>query len=551
MKGAELIKKISRLRKYATSAMYRRLIIYTLILILCLGTVCIGTVMLFGQFSHVDRLASETLALQLSIFERDVSNYFDYVAARGIKYSRDLTSALEAHLKLSNISFIALSGNPDAIEELENALYDISHGALEASDCSGVYYLLNATANPGLPGAISSKCGMYIKIANLTTVRSADPKLVLFRGYTEVRTGRRLDYHNMWELEFDIDLIPFYDKLMETANQDLNTCFLITDALELPNTWEEAMLLCVPIVSNNGKVYGICGFEISQLYFMLRHEPSAAIPRTSGLLTRRDTDGLLDAESGFSCGYVAGLDGKFTSEDRAGIKVYISSGREFIGAETSIRLSPLEKERLIVIMIPKADYDAQVSQDLREKAIIFTLLALIAVSGCVAMSRIFVTPILHDLKLAADGRDSGIARIQEIDDLLLYLKEQDEMKRVALAAELEKARREMDIEMDNLSTEMEQLRLRAEKNRAVDSVTAPGTPNLADFERFLEGLKTLTATERSIFNMYMEDRSAQQIADELVISYNTVKFHNKNIYKKLGVSSLKVLRVYIHMMKEL
>ena len=165
LEGAGIIKNIARLSKHVTGAMYRRLIIYTLILILCLGTVCVGTIMLLGHFSHVERLAGETLALQLSVYERDVSNFFDYVAACGIKYSQELTSALESHLQSSALSFGELNGNPDAIEELENALYDISHGALKASDCSGVYYFLNATANPVLPGADRSKCGMYIKVA--------------------------------------------------------------------------------------------------------------------------------------------------------------------------------------------------------------------------------------------------------------------------------------------------------------------------------------------------------------------------------------------------
>ena len=551
LEGAGVIKKFTRLSKRVTGAMNRRLIAYTLILVLVLGVVCVGTVTLFGHFSHVELLAAETLALQLSVFERNVSNYFDFVAAHGIQYSKELTFALEAHLQESEISFGALNGAPDAIEKLENVLYDVSHDALKASDCSGVYYFLNATTNPALPGADRSKCGMYIKVANITTARSADPKLALFRGYTGVKSDHRLNYHNMWALEFDVDVLPFYDTLMASADKNLNTCFLFTDAFGLPNTWEEVMLLCVPIVGGDGTVYGICGFEISRLYFMLRHEPSAALPRASGLLTRRDSDGLFDVTSGFSCGYVTGLNGRFTSNTHAGFTVYTSPYGEFIGLETPIRLSPLEQERLIAIMMPKADYNAQQTDDLKEKAVIFTLLALIAVFGCVAMSKIYVAPILHDLKLAADGQNLGVSRIQEIDDLLLYLKEQDDMKRADLDAELEKARREMDAEMENLSAELEQIRQLEGKERRCTSETEYGTPNLADYERFLESLKSLTAAETSIFNLYMQGRTARQICDELFITNNTVKFHNKNIYKKLGVSSFKALRVYIYMMKEM
>ncbi|MDR1589562.1 MAG: helix-turn-helix transcriptional regulator [Oscillospiraceae bacterium] len=66
----------------------------------------------------------------------------------------------------------------------------------------------------------------------------------------------------------------------------------------------------------------------------------------------------------------------------------------------------------------------------------------------------------------------------------------------------------------------------------------------------MENLKTLTATERAVFDLYMGEKTAREIADELFITDNTVKFHNKNIYRKLGVSSLKVLWVYMKMMKE-
>ena len=553
MAGTRFMKNITRLLKYMTGAMHRRLIVYTFVLILFLGAVCVGTVTLLGHFANIEEHTAETLTLQLSVFERDITNYFDFVAARGVKYSQELANGLETWLEESGLSFGALNGNPDAIEQLEDALFDISHSALEASDCSGAYYSLNATANPALPGAARSKCGMYIKHANITTARSANPKLALFRGYAGIAGGRRLDYHNMWALEFDIDMMPFYDMLMAKADKNLNTCFLFTDAFGLPNTWEEVMLLCVPIVGSDNTVYGICGFEISQLYFMLRHEPSAAIPRTSGLLARRNEDGrIVDADSGFTCGDTARLSGVFTANATAGFTIYSSKDSEFIGLETSIRLSPLEQERMIAILTPKADYDAARSEDMKEKAVILILLVMTAVFGCVVMSRIYVAPILRGLKLAVDGQEFGVARIQEIDDLLLYLKEQDDMKREALALELEKARKEMDTEMENLSAELEQVRRLSGKQHKGSAAADPAaTPNLAEFERFLENLKNLTTAETSIFNLYMQGRTARQIADELFITERTVKFHNGNMYKKLGVSSLKALQIYINMMKDM
>lgn len=62
-----------------------------------------------------------------------------------------------------------------------------------------------------------------------------------------------------------------------------------------------------------------------------------------------------------------------------------------------------------------------------------------------------------------------------------------------------------------------------------------------DFAQYLRGLDALTVTERAVFAMYVAGRSTKEIMSELNIKENTLKFHNKNIYGKLGVSSRKQL----------
>lgn len=60
-------------------------------------------------------------------------------------------------------------------------------------------------------------------------------------------------------------------------------------------------------------------------------------------------------------------------------------------------------------------------------------------------------------------------------------------------------------------------------------------------EYFVRGLETLTPTERTIYEAYTLGRTTKDIMAELNIKENTLKFHNKNIYSKLGVSSRKQL----------
>ena len=59
--------------------------------------------------------------------------------------------------------------------------------------------------------------------------------------------------------------------------------------------------------------------------------------------------------------------------------------------------------------------------------------------------------------------------------------------------------------------------------------------------RFLTRVDTLTPTERCIYDYYLEKKTTKEILELLNIKENTLKFHNKNIYSKLEVSSRKEL----------
>ena len=60
-------------------------------------------------------------------------------------------------------------------------------------------------------------------------------------------------------------------------------------------------------------------------------------------------------------------------------------------------------------------------------------------------------------------------------------------------------------------------------------------------KHFLSYIHKLTPTENTIYHYYLEGKSTKEIRKELNITENTLKYHNKNIYSKLGVSSRKQL----------
>lgn len=59
---------------------------------------------------------------------------------------------------------------------------------------------------------------------------------------------------------------------------------------------------------------------------------------------------------------------------------------------------------------------------------------------------------------------------------------------------------------------------------------------------FEQQLDTLTATEKKIYKLHLDKKTTKEIIIELNIKENTLKYHNKNLYSKLGVTSRKELR---------
>ena len=74
-----------------------------------------------------------------------------------------------------------------------------------------------------------------------------------------------------------------------------------------------------------------------------------------------------------------------------------------------------------------------------------------------------------------------------------------------------------------------------------ESTETPENENSEVFENFVLGKKELTPTEKMIYDFYLEGKSTKEIMGRLNIKENTLKYHNKNIYSKLGVSSRKQL----------
>lgn len=95
------------------------------------------------------------------------------------------------------------------------------------------------------------------------------------------------------------------------------------------------------------------------------------------------------------------------------------------------------------------------------------------------------------------------------------------------------------------------MRIASEQQKRAESdarIKVEETDSSAEFaskcKYFSDNLHTLTHTERAIFDLYIDGMGTKDVLCKMNITENTLKYHNKNIYSKLGVSSRKQLLEY-------
>ena len=142
-------------------------------------------------------------------------------------------------------------------------------------------------------------------------------------------------------------------------------------------------------------------------------------------------------------------------------------------------------------------------------------------------------PIIEGLEHIRMYEHSGsVSNLSEISDLFAFLSEKDREYEIAyenLSEEKEKA----ETELARVQGEIEKL-----------SYSRKNEIDPEDYENFVIGIKMLTKSERNIFEMYLAGKTAKEIIEATGIKESTLKFHNSNIYEKLGVSSRKQMLRY-------
>ncbi len=488
---------------------------------------------LFGVLNPVDNAIDRALTQQLDHSIKEIDKDVEELAAHAVEFSEQISAQIQKTQR-KGLSFASLKNNKDALASFQSDAYDIVYNNIQLADCSGAFYFLNTTVNDSLENTYYN--GIYLKYINLNAETTIRNEICLFRGNSLVANENGINLHSCWEFEMETGVFPQIEELINSKETNPSKAWLMTTVYKLPGTFEYARFLCTPICDGDGNIIGACGFEISDLYFKLSNQTSDS-EQEYLLCAFLTADGEIYAGqlSGNRSGYMPSVHGDFVISD-SGKFSKIMGEETFIGKTQEIRLGV--STHTIAVLLPNDYYDAYVRDGQIKISGLLVFVAVLAVAASIWMSHYYVRPILNAMEqIKTSNTDNFVTRIPEINDLFEFLAAKDKEHR----DEVER----LHGEKTAVETQYEQAQtyithLADERMPEVDE---------NDFEMFLKHLHTLTPKEREIFDYYLAGKKAKEIMEITGINQNTLKYHNKNIYSKLGVSSRKQLLEYAALMK--
>ena len=535
--------KFINLKKKKTS-MHSKLLLYMFTLVLVVVIFIAVGLFFVGQFSTTTKKYSSNLTFQNEFYTRQIEKYFDDLSMMTEMLANDSSAIIDNYLNENGIHISALNDSQYYTEGVQEALFPKLEEELLKADASGAFIILNATVNTGEANSDKSKTGLYFQ---RSTLDRTDETLLLFRGNAELGRKKDIMPHRKWRLEFRTDFVPQTENFFnETIVKEKKS--VLTDIFTLNGTSEKAMAFITSLFGADGSYYGICGFEISNNYFKDFFVQPTRLEQLTCTFSKTEKDGKINCENIFWTGVLNGYSLK--PSGTLVPKKMNDSLTEFLGENTFVaaknEITILNTPYTLVVMQPKSEFDKTVAINVTKIVLVCFLLIISAVVLCIFFSRKFVSPVIKSLeKIRMQEHARTKSDIIEIDDLFVYLAEQDRLR---------------DLEMKNLKHQNEELTILTENQTSEIDKRQTEIERLAysrkneidpdNYEAFKIGLKELTKTEKTVFNLYLQGKTAKEITDILNIRESTLKFHNHNILEKLCVSSRKQMLRYATLLKQ-
>lgn len=578
-------------------SMRGRFIIYLLSLVLLAGSAMLILLNVIGIVQPPSHDIDRFLEYELNTRTNDIKRQMNALAAHNIDLSQQLQNDIDRVMLEQGIynNYDALNNNPEALTAIQQATYQTLAAKMQQAPASGALYLLNASVNTNLLEPTYN--GLFLKFTNIYSENTLFNETCMFRGNPQVARNNNISLYSTWQMELNVHAYPQADKLLHAKENNISQQYILTDVAHLKESWEQSRLFLMPINSNNGRIIGICGFEISSVYFQQRTKQAnyKGYPLITAILDKKadnEYQGQLSNPASFVNSTIK------TSSD--GEHELFTAGQErFIGFTAPLTVGA--SEHRVAVMLPADSYYHLQKQAKMRLLIMLGIILLLSLLSAGYFSKRYVDPLVADLQQLQQNPDAPPqANVLELNQFFEFLQSHSEQQaeklrqlqsennqvqkqygmaalRLQEAQEKQKQTANQYIHLEEqlaaLQNEIQQVRLQMEQTqqeklqaqqereqaqqqfnfaqaaleKAIEKKLESVDPD--SYQMFIDNLATLTPKEEDIFNLYVQGCSTKDIISQLGITENTLKYHNKNIYSKLGVKNRKELLQYIELMR--
>ena len=542
--------KEERSRKGTT--LHRRLLLFFLLVSISLILTFALLLSLFGITGKDAKAVKSHIDTELSIMTDKINEDFGRLSLGGITIAEDLTERSEDFFDEHEISANELQANPDLIEPLLTEYMNTLIATVNNRYCGGTFVMLDATITDS---SETAKAGVFIKKTQPTATNAVGVQLHYLRGPAQIARDNGIMLLGQWKMEFDITDQDFFTEVMDAAREnpelELSRLYYWSGRVVLKGNSEAGFLLCVPLRTSEGEVFGLCGIEVSDRMFKSLYTPEGgSFENIFTTMSPRCENGL-GTSKGLVAGntYLTGTRWEYdlsNEESHEGFHHYSGGGQLYGGKTADLHLypngSPYEdQEWSCSILMPKDILHNAVKGNASYFTYTIIVLLIISVMASAIVSRYYLRPVnlaFDQIKNNAYAGDGRMEVYSEISDLFDYLSQRD---------------REHDIALQQQQQQMDELKGEHQKAQTEISRLAYSRKSEVDpdsYQAFLANLESLTPTEKLVFDHYLDGKNAKEIMAVLNIKETTLKYHNRNIYDKLGVASRKELLRYAALMRQ-
>ena len=532
---------LSKLKR-AKPSMRRRLLLYMGALAALLLFSLFAVLLLLGQLKSPREEMKKSLTFQMEAFRSDVTSLWRNVSVMGVHLSEDMTALIEERVK----DFDALSGSADALEQLEASMLGPLCQYVQQADCSGGFVLLSVSLNPD--AAADSFSGLYVQRSNAEHTTS---DLLLYRGMADIGRQHRVMPHRTWAQEFCPADFPGLADQLEAASAPIERACRTTELLTLPGTTEQAILLSVPMVGADGRVYGLCGFSVNQIYFSAHHAQPSAVSSLACVLS--DAAEGLDIQKGlltYPAGGFCFVPDELLAEKslRGGLSAFVGSELSFVGISEPFTVAAGdEAPHDLTVLIPKSDYDRALLKSRLEAAGVLMLLLFFAVSCCLFYTRRYLRPILRDIERLKDESGGTQMTFDELQPVSTRLRSHEQTITV-----LETEKLDLQGQVEHMQSQVVDTQEQLDDSLAeIRRLAYLGKKELdpADYQKFLEGYAKLSSKELEICAALAKGLSARQCAEQTGNALSTIDTYRKRVYGKTNIHRVRQLRLCYALMQ--